>query len=84
MPTDLDVQTAFKLLLTPERPAVIFGRPTKVKVLVRVQAPPVPADTAQLSQDVGLAGQLTVPSDPSPPFVTVMVCVCDVVSPRTA
>ena len=54
MPTDHDAPPAFTLVLTPERPALIIGRPTTVNVLVRVQAPPAPVD-APLRRPLHLA-----------------------------
>jgi Ca-activated chloride channel family protein len=44
MPKNDDTQPAFKLLLTPERPAFVAGHSTTLCVLARIQAPAAPAD----------------------------------------
>jgi Ca-activated chloride channel family protein len=44
MPTSNDLQPAFKLLLTPDRPALAAGHPTTLRVLARIQAPERAAD----------------------------------------
>ncbi|HEX6138013.1 MAG TPA: VWA domain-containing protein [Casimicrobiaceae bacterium] len=44
MPNAKDTQSAFKLLLTPDRPALAAGHPTTLRVLARIQAPMAPVD----------------------------------------
>jgi Ca-activated chloride channel family protein len=46
MPTSNDTQPAFKLLLTPDRPALIAGHSTTLRVLARIQAPEPPTDAS--------------------------------------
>ena len=63
-----------------ETPAGLAVRPFGLAVNVSVVLPA----TAHVSHDAGLAGQLTVPSDPPPLFVTVTVCGAGAELPRTA
>ena len=44
--TNNDQAAGFRLLLTPDRAALNAGAPTTLRVLVRVQAPDLPADAA--------------------------------------
>ena len=44
MPNTNEPQSAFQLLLTPDRPALAAGHPTTLRVLARIQAPEAPAD----------------------------------------
>ena len=44
MPNTNEPQAAFKLLLTPDRPALAAGHPTTLRVLARIQAPEAPPD----------------------------------------
>jgi Ca-activated chloride channel family protein len=44
MPDTKNPQPAISLLLTPDRPALIAGHPTTLRVLARVQAPAAPDD----------------------------------------
>jgi hypothetical protein len=55
-------------------------RPVGFAVRVTV----LPVETAQVSHGAGLAGQLTGPNRPSPPFSTEMVFTIEPVVPRTA
>lgn len=47
MPTTDDTQSAFRLLLTPDGPALAAGHATTLRVLTRIQAPEPPAETSR-------------------------------------
>ena len=49
MPNTNNTTSAFQLLLTPEKAALVAGGPTTLRVLVRMQAPDLPPGTVKRS-----------------------------------